>query len=284
MQFLLECIGFGPDHDLDDLQRQLRREGRSVRGRSGEGDHRRLLLSHGLEVWLDPGCPPTRNQPAIEPMLWPGVAPGRPSAFTIHGLEDPLGAPFSSVVRASLAIRPQSAASGAPAASPGQDPWAPQRRDDGPVVGWSFALVDDGPPPSRGDVVELALSGFALDVTATLPPPACGRSRLEGSRGWVTPQFSGPELPGCVELALPIEGLQVLVNPITGEPVERVVSTTSDGVRLELFSSRWQREEDGLGPLEPGGWIAGTFLLVGRRAEGYPYPRRAVSRRRRARL
>lgn len=275
MQFLLECIGFGPNHDLDDLQRRLQREGLAVRGRSGEGDHRRLLLSHGLEVWLDPGRDARADAPAIEPMLWPGVAPGRPSAFQVHGLEAPHGAPFSSVVRASLAERRSSAE---------RDGEGTRRLDGGPVIGWSFALVDDGPPPQIGDALELALTGFALDVTAVLPAPPGGRARLDGARGWVTPQFSGPELPGCIEVALPIEAVQVLHNPLTEEPVERVVTTTAEGVRLELFTSRWQREEDGLAPLEPGGWIAGTFLAVGRRAEGYPYPRRAVSRRRPARL
>lgn len=353
MQFLLECIGFGPDHDLDDLQRRLRREGLAVRGRSGEGDHQRLLLSHGLEVWLDPGRPAAADAPAIEPVLWPGVAPGQPSGFRVHALEAPHGAPFSSVVRASLAQPRSSAGKSSAGKSPaGQgglgcgaieqgavdDAAAAQsaralstlersavehsaveqsafehsavengalehgaselgaselndeinactrRLDGGPVIGWSFALVDDGPPPQTGEVIELALTGFALDVTAVLPAPPGGRARLDGARGWVTPQFSGPELPGCVELALPIEAVQVLHNPLSGEPVERVVTTTSEGVRLELFTSRWQRDEDGLAPLEPGGWIAGTFLAVGRRAEGYPYPRRAVSRRQPARL
>ncbi|MHC4378920.1 MAG: ubiquitin family protein [Planctomycetota bacterium] len=285
MQFLLECIGFGPDHDLDDLQRRLQREGLYVRGRSGEGDHQRLLLSHGLEVWLDPGRPATASAPAIDPMLWPGVAPGRPSAFQVRGLEDPHGAPFSSVVRASLAERRSATPQGGARESEGDAPdESTRRRDGGPVIGWSFALVDDGPPPQVGEVVELALTGFALDVTAVLPAPPGGRARLDGARGWVTPQFSGPELPGCLEVALPIDAVQVLHNPLTGEPVERVLTTTSAGVRLELFTSRWQRAEDGLAPLEPGGWIAGTFLAVGRRAEGYPFPRRAVSRRRPARL
>lgn len=294
MQFLLECIGFGPDHDLEDLQRRLQREGMAVRGRSGEGDHQRLLLSHGLEVWLDPGRPADAGSPAIEPMLWPGVAPGRPSAFQVRGLEDPHGAPFSSVVRASLAPRrggapdplPMCAESSAGADHQNSCSTADrtQRRDGGPVIGWSFALVDDGPPPRVDEVIELALTGFALDVTAVLPAPPGGRARLDSARGWVTPQFSGPELPGCIEVALPIAAVQVLQNPLTGEPVERVVTQTPEGVRLELFTSRWQRGEDGLAPLEPGGWIAGTFLAVGRRAEGYPFPRRAVSRRRPARL
>lgn len=288
MQFLLECIGFGPDHDLDDLQRRLQREGISVRGRSREGDHRRLQLSHGLEIWLDPGQPAVADGSTVDPLLWPAVAPGPTNAFQVRGLDTPHGAPFSAVVRASQAQRRSAAL------EPTHRPVAPgrsvvaaeyrRRLDGGPVIGWTFALVDDGPAPQIGEVLDLALTGYALEVTAVLPAPPGGRARLKECRGWVTPQFSGPDLPGCIQVALPIEAVQLLHNSLSGEAVERVLTTTAEGVRLELFTSRWQREEDGLAPLEPGGWIAGTFLAVGRRAEGYPYPRRAVSRRSPARL
>lgn len=276
LEFLLECIGFGPNHDLGGLYSLLENRGLSVPGRSGEGDHRRLLLSHGLEVWLDPGQPARGEHPALAPMLWPGVAPGRPAALEVRGLEESHGAPFSSVVRASLQDSP--AARAEPTSASG-----PRRLDGGRAVTWAFALVDDGPPPELNQRIEVALNGFALDVTALLPAPARSRSRLSSGRGWLTPHFGGPDLPGCVELALPIHAVQVLYNPITQEQVERVVCEVH-GVRLELYTSRWQREEDGLPRPEPGGWIAGTFLLMGRRPEGYPFPRRAVSRRSSVRL
>src|SRR5436309_2069163 len=53
VDFLLECIGFPPDHPIDDLVERILRAGEPAPW-SGEPDrHRRLSLGGGLELRMD---------------------------------------------------------------------------------------------------------------------------------------------------------------------------------------------------------------------------------------
>ena len=53
MDFLLECIGFPPDQDLDELARLARENGDTVPWRGPLGEHYRVPLGAGLDLRVD---------------------------------------------------------------------------------------------------------------------------------------------------------------------------------------------------------------------------------------
>src|SRR5688572_12814836 len=53
VDFLLECIGFSPDQDLERLAELVRARGEPVAWRGPRGEHLRLALAPGLDLRLD---------------------------------------------------------------------------------------------------------------------------------------------------------------------------------------------------------------------------------------
>ena len=53
MDFLLECIGFPPDHPFDDLVERILEQGEPAAWRGDPRWHRRLALGGGIELRMD---------------------------------------------------------------------------------------------------------------------------------------------------------------------------------------------------------------------------------------
>lgn len=254
MDFLLECVGFPPDSDLDELAQRARQDGEPVAWRGPRGEHYRLALGGGLDVRLDreEDClhwtlhpyyrPPHRLRVAVESMR---MVPDSPYDALVSGWADP------------PAPDPDGSAPPAPAA--GEEAW--------PL---SVVLTDRRRLPRSlpyGHVLAVSVAGFALDV-GHVGPMDSARRPPEGVRalptgGWIAP-LGGIEDPGgCVELCLPLRRLVRMTNPVTGMAVTRCEAATPTKT-LPLFVSRWQLESDQL-PAPRAGWcVEGTFLLTGR--------------------
>jgi hypothetical protein len=260
VDFLLECIGFPPGTDLDALVARVAHEGEPAPWRGPGERHLRLPLGGGLELRLDreePDSPwsllphyqsPHRLRVAIESVR--GVPDSRFDAL-ITGWADPPGA------------------------------WP---RDDGAPGAYRLCawLLDARRLPldlAPGNVLALALAGFALDVGYVGPNAGAREAAIiEREHGaWIEP-LGGPDDPGgCSEVSLRIQEVRHMRNPLSGEALELIVAD-APGRPLELFASRWQLERDGLPAPRPGWRIEGSFLLSGRIAGGLPSQGRALGR------
>lgn len=251
MEFLLECIGFPPEVDLDGLVSLARERGERAPWRGPVGDHLRLALGGGLEVRAD-------RESETQP-------------WSVHPY-------FQSEQRLRLAVETvrRAADSHYDALVVG---WAnPPLKGHPATHPEAFALsavvTDARRLPrslSRGHVLAVSLAGFALDVERIGPRELCtarrGPARRFDDGGWVQP-LGGPDDPGgCVELALCVERVEERTNPLTGARVTLLEARTPHRP-LTLFASPWQLEVDQLEPPRPGAWIRGVFLLTGRIAGG----------------
>jgi hypothetical protein len=260
VDFLLECIGFPPQTDLDALVERIAREGEPAPWRGPGESHLRLPLGAGLELRLDRDDPrspwsllphyqsPHRLRVAVESVR--GVPDSRFDAL-VTGWADPPGA------------------------------WP---REDGAAGAYRLCawLVDARRLPldlAPGNVLALSLAGFALDVAYVGPDEgARDPAILEREHGaWVEPLGGADDPGGCSEVSLRVREVHHLRNPASGEDVELVVAA-APGRPLELFVSRWQLERDGLPTPRPGWRIEGGFLLSGRVAGGLPGPARSLGR------
>lgn len=258
MDFLLECIGFPPNHDTGALAALVRERGESVAWRGPSGTHLRLPLGGGLEVRLD------REDGQAHETLWPcfdvqkrlrvafqskQALPDSPYDMLLHGIANP---PL-------------------PIEGDGRPEW-----DDGPGLDYALAtyLWDARRLPRRlpvGHVLALSVCGFALDVSYIGPNSGVRDPFiLEEPRGAsLVPVASDINPGGCMELSLRVRHVGHTVNPLTGEPVERI-EADAPGRPLDLFLSRWQREADGHPAPRPGWRIEGAFFFTGRVSGGLP--------------
>jgi len=278
VDFLLECIGFPPDQDLDELARSARESGESVPWRGPKGEHYRLSLGPGLDLRVD------REEGGGHWTLYPHYQSNqrlRLSVHSVRGLPDSI---YDALIFG----------------------WA------NPPLEGSFVDCDEAYPlsavltdrrrlPRRlepGHVLAVNLAGFALDVrfvgpadtaalgdatcaggetaTPTVPAEAPVGRTLPGG-GWIAP-LGGTEDPGgCVELSLPIRAVHTLENELTGREVT-MIEAEAPARPLMLFTSPWQLEGDGL-PAPRAGWsVEGTFLLTGRIAGGLASPTERLGR------
>jgi len=255
MDFLLECIGFPPDHDLDALAHLAREGGESVAWRGPAGEHLRLDLGDGLELRMD------REEGSAHWTLLPYFRANHRLRVAVETLERPADSPFDVLVTGWA--NPPARAAGA---EPGAESWH-----------LSATLTDARRVPLdliRGHVLGLALAGFALDVEDVLPP---SESSSGAGEAWIG-VVGGADAPGgCVELSLPVRSVRELANGMTGAAVVQI-EVDAPGRPLELFVSPWQLEADGLLAPSPGSRIEGIFLLSGRVAGGIDGPSRRVGR------
>lgn len=262
MDFLLECIGFPPDHDLDDLARLARSRGEPVAWRGPAGEHLRLPLGGGLDLRMD------QEEGAGHWTLYPHFQSSHRLRLAVEGVQTLPDSPSDALVRG-WANPPL-----------GGDP-----RFHPEAYPLSAILTDARRLPRRlgpGHVLAVSLAAFALDVEHVGPEraevptdrgPWLGRTMEDG--GWVTP-LGGLEDPGgCVDLCLRVGRVDAMRNPVTDAEVTRLELDTP-GRPLVTFTSPWQLDSDRLPAPEVGGWISGSFLLTGRVAGGLTSPSQRV--------
>jgi hypothetical protein len=256
VDFLLECIGFPPDQNFEELVALARRSGEPVAWRGPGGEHFALPLGGGLELRID------REDGGGPWTLYPHFRTHdrlRLSVETVRELPD---SPYDAMVTG-WANPP---VDGDPSSAPDAYPL-------------SAILTDARRLPRgllRGHVLAVSLAGFALDIEQVTSKESAGDSarapgrRLSGG-GWVQPLGGLEEPGGCVDLSLEIQGAQTLTNPLTQAQVT-VLTADAPGRPLRLLTSPWQLSGDQLAMPRPGDWIRGSFLLTGRIAGGLQSP------------
>jgi hypothetical protein len=254
VDFLLECIGFPPDQDYNDLVARARRNGEPVAWRGPGGEHFSLPLGGGLELRVD------REFEGDPWTLYPYFRTESRLRLAVQ------------IVRPVPDSRYDAMVSG----------WANPPVDGDPssatdAYALSALVTDARRLPYvllRGQVIALSLAGFALDIEQVTSKPPRGEGspdrRLSGG-GWIQPLGGIDEPGGCVDLCLAIQGSQTLTNPLTQAPVT-VLSAEAPGRTLSLLTSPWQLRGDKIPTPLPGDWIRGTFLLTGRVAGGLQSP------------
>lgn len=262
MDFLLECIGFPPDVDPDELISQVLLRGEGAPWRGDREEHMRLPLGAGLELRLD-------REPGEE--FWtllPYHREDQRLRFAVDRIERVPDSPFDALLEGWAA------------------PPAPDLPDPLPGDGGAYRLstwiVDARRLPARlplGHVLAISTSGFALNVDYVGPNAGVKQAGiLELPHGASIEPLGGADSPaGCCELSVRVRELRHLRNPLSGREVAQVV-IDSPGRPLSLFLSPWQLQQDGLPMPRPGWRIEGVFLFSGRIAGGLTGPRRATRR------
>ncbi|MCC6408683.1 MAG: hypothetical protein IT453_16085 [Planctomycetes bacterium] len=253
MDFLLECIGFPPDHDFDGLAHAARGHAEPVAWRGPAGEHLRMPLGHGLELRMD------REREAAPWTLYPHFQSNHRLRVAITDLVGIPDSPYD-VILHGWANPP---VDGDPRLAP----------DSYPIAA---VITDARRLPRRlevGHVLAVTLAGFALDVEYSGPfdPKRPVRGRRLDDGAWIGPLGGGDAPGGCVELSLPVTARRALENPVTRAAVE-LIEVELPGRPLALFASPWQLAVDGLATPRVGWRLEGTFLLTGRVAGGLASP------------
>jgi hypothetical protein len=255
LDFLLECIGFPPDHDVDRLVRLARESGERAPWRGPAGEHLRLPLGHGLELRAD------REGDEAPWSVVPYFQSERRLRIAVEAVRALPDSRYDALV---------SGWANPPAAGDAEG-----RGDSYPV---SAVLTDARRIPrgdARGRVIAVSLAGFALDVehvgrSGSARAPGLAREpRRFADGGWIEPLGGDEDPGGCVELLLRVRAVDPLANPLTGAAVT-ALEVETPGKPLVLFTSPWQLDVEGLPRPEVGSWIRGVFLLTGRIAGGLP--------------
>jgi hypothetical protein len=270
VDFLLECIGFPPDHPLDDIVERVRRDGEPAPWRGPPEHHVRLSLCAGLELRADHD--PVRGTWSVVPH-YQSHRRLRVSVEAIQSLPDSrfdalltgwAAPPLPHELERETFVE-LSSGGVLVAHAPGAYPITMYLTD-------ARRLPADGVPP--GSVLAVSVAGFALDVSYVGPDEgARDAAVLERETGASIEPLDGPGEPsGCCEVSLRVQEVAHLENPITKLRFDRVETDAPERPH-SLFVSRWQLEQDGLPPPRPGARIEGTFLFTGRIAGGLPGPK-----------
>jgi hypothetical protein len=120
--------------------------------------------------------------------------------------------------------------------------------------------------------------GHVLAVAAAASRSTCARRAERAGPGAAHRAARPSRGPGgCAELPLRVRKVLHLSNPITGIEVEALELDAPERPQV-VFTSRWQRERDGLPPPQVGGRVDGTFLFLGTVTGGLPGQARAGGR------
>ncbi|MBL8861375.1 MAG: hypothetical protein JNK02_05125 [Planctomycetes bacterium] len=273
MDFLLECVGFPPDHPLDELVGRALRDGEPAAWRGDPRTHRRLALVAGVDLAVERGDP--EGPWTVVPQYRQDVRL-RVAVEAIRPVPD---SRFDALLLgwAAPPVRSDEEFAGALAAeragvltlqSPGAYPIAAY-------------LSDARRLPTRlvaGHVLAVTLAGFALDVAYLGPNEGVfDRAILEREGGACIEPLGGREDPGgCAEVSLRIQAVRHLRNPITGRDFDLLTVDAPERPHT-LFVSRWQLERDRLPAPRPGLRIEGVFLFSGRIAGGLGGPRASAT-------
>lgn len=253
LDFLLECIGFPPEVDQDELIARVRGEGEPVPWRGDAENHLRLSVGRGLELRLD-------REPGEEfDTLLPHYQVDQRLRVAVESLERVPDSPFDVLLTGWVA------------------PPLPEEDDPRPgAYRISTWLTDARRLPRRlplGHVLAVSMAGFALEVSYVGPNSGVrDLAILDRPRGaWIQP-LGAPDSPGgCAEVSLRVQEIRHLRNELTGRLVDVVVVDAPERP-LALFVSPWQLAEYGLPAPRPGWRVEGTFLFSGRLSGGLPGP------------
>lgn len=273
MDFLLECVGFAPEHPLDDIVGRALRDGEPAAWRGDPRTHRRLAIGGGIELAVERDDPDqhwtvvphyrqeTRLRVAVEEIR--KVPDSRFDALLVGWAAPPVRsdeeyAQALAEERAGLLTLHEPGAY--------------------PLVAY---LTDARRLPGRllhGHVLAVTIAGFALDVAYVGPNEGVhDRAVLEREGGASVEPLGGVDDPGgCAEISVRIQSVRHLRNPITGADFD-LLTVDAPERPLTLFVSRWQLERDKLPPPRPGLRIEGVFLFSGRIAGGLPGPRASAA-------
>jgi len=268
MDFLLECIGFPPEYDLNELARQIRARGDTVPWRGPSGVHLRYPFTPsalgadgrpgagGLEVRLD------QDEGDARESIWPHFESQRRLRVSVQSIQRTPGAPFDALLHG---------IANPPIPNDPDDPWGELGGDDYPLCAWLSNARRLPPKLADGHVLAISIAGFALDVTYLGPNEGVRDPYiLEEPFGAQLLPLEGSESPkGCMELSLRVRKLRHLGNPLTREPVV-ALEVDAPGRPLELFVSRWQLANAGYDSPRTGWRIEGAFLFTGRVVGGLP--------------
>lgn len=252
VDFLLECIGFAPDHPFEDIVNLVRERGEPAAWRGDPRDHLRLALGGGLELRAD------RDARSDRWNVLPYFQVDHRLRVAVDEIRSVPDSPFDALLIG----------------------WAAPpvfREDERGKPGeyrMSMYLADARRLPrklERGHVLAVHVAGFALDVNYVGPDAgafdAAVTERATGAS--IVPLGSPADPGGCAEVSLRVSRVLHLVNPITHAQVS-VLEAEAPERPLHLFVSRWQLAVDGLPEPRPGWRIEGTFLFQGRIAGGLP--------------
>jgi hypothetical protein len=271
LDFLLECIGFPPDHPLEDLVELVRRQGEPAPWRGPARDHMRMPLVGGLEL---------RAELDSESGAWnvlPYYQTHRRLRVAVEAITTFSDSRFDALLLGWAA------------------PPLPHERETFHELGSGGVLVAQSPgaypittylTDARrlpvggvlpGTVLAVSVAGFALDVSYVGPDEGARNvAVLEREKGASISPLEGTGDPaGCAEVSMRITEVAHLENPITKLRFDRIETDAPERPH-SLFVSRWQLEQDGLEPPRPGLRIEGTFLFLGRIAGGLPGPKRTA--------
>ena len=270
MDFLLECIGFPPDHPLDELVERVRAEGESAPWRGPADMHMRLALGGGLELRAD------RDEESGIWSILPHFQSNRRLRVAVDEIRSVPDSRFDALlvgwaappIRAEeklSATEIEERADTLTAHAPGAYPL-------------STYLTDARRLPARlpqGHVLAVSVAGFALDVSYLgTNSGVFDRSVLELESGAsIRPLGAADDPGGCAEVSLRIQEVLHLENPITKVRFDRL-EVDAPARPHTLFVSQWQLDQDGLPPPRPGLRVEGTFMFSGRIAGGLPGPKR----------
>lgn len=258
MDFLLECLGFPPDEDLDALAERIRAEGETVPYRGPEGEHLRAALAGGVELRLD------QEEGEDFVQLFPYHTVRQRLRVAIQSLKSLPDSPFDALL-IGVANPPL----------PTDEPLDLLEREDYVLATYltdARRLPDQLP---RGHVLAISVAGFALDVEHIGPErgPTFERIADDPTGSSIVP-LGGSEAPsGTVELSLVVSAVRSVQNPWSGHEFW-ILEVGAPGRPLELFCSRWQLSADGIPDPRVGWHIEGVFLFTGRISGGLPRPRR----------
>ncbi len=263
MDFLLECIGFPPDLDHEDLVDRVRRDGEPAPWRGDPLEHRTLALGAGLEVRLD------REAGKDFWTLLPHYRSPHRLRVATQSLEHVPDSPFDALLTG-WACPPTPA-------EPGHQQ-VPGEPGAYLLATW---LIDAQRLPKRlpmNHVLAVSIAGFALHIDYVGPNDGVrDEGILSSRRGAAVAPLGAPEAPGgCSEVSLRVRSIQHLKNPISGRPVDLLVAD-APGRPLLLFVNPWQLEEQGHPAPRPGWRIEGAFLFSGTVAGGIPTRRRSTA-------
>lgn len=261
MDFLLECIGFPPNHDVRALSERIHTRGETVAYRGPRGVHLRHPIARGVEVRLD------QEEGGEYETLWPHHESERRLRLALGSMQSVPDAPYDLLLYGTA---------NPPLPHSAEAAWPEELGQDYPLVTYVSDARRVPRDLSPGHVLAVSVSGFALDVSY------CGPNEgvrdpfiLEEPHGAALLPVADESNPGgCMELSLRLRNVRQLENEITGETF-LVLEADAPGRPLELFVSRWQLETDGYALPRPGWRIEGAFLFTGRVSGGLPLrPRR----------
>jgi hypothetical protein len=258
LDFLLECVGFPPDHPLEEIVRAVRERGEPALWRGARDRHMRLALGGGLEVRID------REREDQHWNVLPWFQPDHRLRVAVQEVRPLPDSPFDALLIGWAAP---------PVFADDPDPRLGAYR-------LSLFLTDAARLPrelARGHVLAVNMAAFALDVDYVGPDEGAFAEDVPGreSGASIVPLGSPEDPGGCAEVSLRVRRVTHLVNPLTEVPVS-VLEVEAPERPLHLFVSRWQLAKDGLPEPRPGWRIEGTFFFIGRIAGGLPGPRRAA--------